>query len=235
MIGLVCIGMSNGVRECDDFRRRLAGEYAAEVNPQVRVVNCAVGSHAIEKWIDPAFDDVLWDACISQKIPAAGLRPDQVRVIWHKAADQFNTENDGSARPPYPAAASDYFRFYEHLSAFAGRLPAELPSVQAVYTSSRSYGGFAGNQDQRGEPLSYEEGHALNQWLATHRTVGGVWYGWGAYLWAPSCSTGITNGGGVCYDRADFVNDGVHPSASGQAKVSGLLHAAFMDTDWYAR
>jgi len=233
VIGLVCTGMSNGVRECDDFRARVGGEYAGAINPQVRVVNCAVGGHAIEKWIDPSFDSTLWDACISQKIPAAGLRPDQVRVIWHKAADQSNTAPGGGAKPPYPDAGSDYFAFYDHLTAFAARLPTKFPSVQAVYTSSRSYGGFAGNQAARGEPLSYEEGHALNQWLMSHSTVTGVWYGWGAYLWAPSCANGITNGGGVCYVREDYVSDGVHPSASGQQKISALLHARFMKEAWY--
>ncbi len=235
LIGFVCIGMSNGVRECDDFRARVGAGYANAVNPQVRIVNCAVGNHAIEKWIDPSFDSTLWDACISQKIPAAGLRPDQVRVVWHKAADQFNTGPGGVAKPPYPDAGSDYFAFYENLTVFAARVPNKFPSVQAVYTSSRSYGGFAGNGAARGEPLSYEEGHALNQWLASHRTVGGVWYGWAAYLWAPSCASGITNAGGICYNREDFVDDGVHPSSAGQQKISQLLHERFMKEAWYAR
>lgn len=235
VIGLVCVGMSNGVRECDDFQQRVRGSYATEINPQVRVVNCAVGGNAIERWIDPAFDADLWDDCIARKLPAAGLRLDQVRVIWHKAADQFNALPGGGSRPPYPSPSSDYFTFHDHLTAFAARVRGKFPAVQAVYTSSRSYGGFAGNQAQRGEPLSYEEGHALNQWLSSHAAVDGVWYGWGAYLWAPSCATGVTNGGGVCYDREDFVSDGVHPSASGQLKVSGLLHARFRREAWYRR
>jgi len=54
-----------------------------------------------------------------------------------------------------------------------------------VYTSSRCFGGYAGNAG-RGEPLSYEEGHALNTWLRDNPAVGGVWYGWGPYLWAPA-------------------------------------------------
>lgn len=109
---------------------------------------------------------------------------------------------------------------------------AEFPAVQAVYTSSRSYGGYAENSG-RGEPLSYEEGHALNRWLEEHPSVDGVWYGWGGYLWAPACLTGVTNGSGVCYDREDYVGDGVHPSASGEAKISRVLHERFRQHDWY--
>ena len=234
MIGLVCVGMSNGNQECTDFLERVAGTFAPDVNPAVRVVNCAVGGHAIERWIDPAYDGVLWDDCVTRKIPQAGLRPDQVRVLWHKAANQFTTVSGGAAKPTYPAAGSDYEAFLGNLGEFAARVPDKFPSVQAVYSSSRSYGGFAGNPG-RGEPLSYEEGHALNSWLRENREVRGVWYGWGAYLWAPDCATGVSNGGGACYVREDYVADGVHPSTSAKAKVSSLLHARFRQESWYRR
>ncbi|MDH5234123.1 MAG: hypothetical protein OEW77_04125 [Gemmatimonadota bacterium] len=234
LVGVVCVGMSNANQECADFIGRVTTEYAAAVDPSVRVVNCAVGGHAIERWIDTLYDATLWDDCVARKLPAAGLRLDQVRVLYHKAADQFTTGAGGAALPVYPAAGSDYENFGRNLDAFAGRVRAKFPAVQAVYTSSRSYGGFAGSAG-RGEPLSYEEGHALNGWLRDHAAVEGVWYGWGPYLWAPACGGGPTNGGGVCYDRADYVSDGVHPSASGTAKMSALLHARLLREAWYRR
>lgn len=234
VIGVVCIGMSNANQECTDFQTRLRGEYAAAVNPAVRVVNCAVGGHAIERWIDPAYDGTLWTPCIAQRLPQAGVRLDQVRVIYHKAADQFTTGSGNQALPLYPTAGSDYENFVRNLQTFSARVQGKFPQVQAVYTSSRSYGGFAGSPT-RGEPLSYEEGHALNTWLAAHRTVDGVWYGWGPYLWAPSCTSGVRNAGGVCYDREDYVSDGIHPSASGEAKISALIHARFLKETWYRR
>ncbi|HEX2723220.1 MAG TPA: hypothetical protein VHM24_09900 [Gemmatimonadaceae bacterium] len=234
VIGMVCIGMSNANQECADFQARFRGQFAPAVNPAVRFANCAVGGHAIELWIDPSYDAELWTRCINQVLPAAGIRPDQVRVIFHKAADQFTSGPGNSMLPVYPAPGSDYENFRANLQSFAARVKAKFPSAQAVYTSSRSYGGYA-NSFTRGEPLSYEEGHALNTWLATHKTVDGVWYGWGPYLWAPACGTGLMNKGGVCYDRADYVTDGVHPSASGEAKVSALMHARFLAEDWYKR
>ena len=234
IIGVVCVGMSNGNQECADFIQRVRGGFAAEVNPAVRVVNCAVGGHAVERWNDPAYDETLWDACVTRKLGQAGVRVDQVRVLWHKAADQFTTLPNGGSMPLYPSPASDYEAFLANLGVFAGRVHTKLPSVQAVYVSSRSYGGFAGTP-ARGEPLSYEEGHALNTWLARNREVQGVWYGWGPYLWAPDCATGVRNGGGICYVREDYVADGVHPSAAGQAKVSGLLHERLRQHAWYRR
>lgn len=234
VIGVVCVGMSNGNQECADFIRRIRGEYASEVNVAVRVANCAVGGHAVEKWIDPTFDSDLWDRCTSLVLPQAGIRVDQVRVIWHKAANQFTMGAGNSVLPTYPSAGSDYENFLANLTKFAERVPGKFPAVRAVYTSSRSYGGFASSAG-RGEPLSYEEGHALNSWLQKNREVSGVWYGWGAYLWAPACGSGVTNASNVCYNRDDYVNDGVHPSPLGEAKVSRMLHSRFLKESWYRR
>jgi hypothetical protein len=234
VIGVVCVGMSNAQQECDAFVERVRGPWAGEVDPRVRVANCAVGGHAIERWNDPAFDDRLWDACRNVKLAAAGIRADQVRVLYHKAANQFTTGPNNLALPLYPHPDSDYERFLSNLAIFAARVPAEFPSAQAVYTSSRSYGGYAPHPG-RGEPLSYEEGHALNSWLRHNPTVGGVWHGWGPYLWAPDCATGVTNGAGLCYVRADYVEDGVHPSADGRAKIARAVHDRLLQHAWYRR
>jgi hypothetical protein len=234
VIGVVCVGMSNSNQECAAFISHVRGAGAGEINPAVRVANCAVGGHAIERWIDPAFDDTLWDACLARKLAQAGIRPDQVRVVYHKAANQFTTGQGGAPMPLYPSPGSDYERFVANLSSFAARVSQEIPSVQAVYTTSRSYGGFA-NQAGRGEPLSYEEGHALNTWLAQNRTVQGVWYGWGPYIWAPDCATGVTNASSMCYVRADYQADGVHPSPSGESKIALAVHRRFVQEAWYRR
>ena len=218
----------------DEFKTEVETTWASEVNAAVRVVNCARGGHAIEKWIDPGFDSALWERCLDTLLPGEGVRPDQVRVLYHKAANQFTTGQHGSVFPPYPATDSDFWAFHDNLTTFAARVSTWFPEVVAVYTSSRTYGGFARNLG-RGEPLSYEEGLALNQWLESHPTFGGVWYGWGPYLWAPDCADGGFNGSGVCYDRADFKDDGVHPSPSGRQKVAGLIHERLREHAWYRR
>lgn len=227
-IGVVCVGMSNATQECRAFRQRLAAGWSAAVNPEVRVVDCAVGSHAIERWNDPAYDAALWDECKGPKLAAEGLSPDQVRVIYHKAANQFG------APVYYPEPGSDHLAFQENLSAFSRRVRAEFPSVQAVYTSSRSYGGFT-TRPERGEPLSYEEGHALNGWLSVNSSVDGAWYGWGPYLWAPDCATGLTNGTGTCYVVGDYQADQVHPAAGALEKITSMIHERFLREPWYRR
>ena len=171
---------------------------------------------------------------MGRRLGEGGGRADQVRVLYHKAANQFTTGAGGTALPTYPDPSSDYQAFLVNLTALAARARTKLPSVQAVYTSSRSYGGFSANPG-RSEPLSYEEGHALNTWLAGHPAVDGAWYGWGPYLWALDCASGVTNASDVCYVRGDYVEDGVHPSDTGRAKVARLIHERLLREAWYRR
>jgi hypothetical protein len=231
IIGVVCVGMSNGAQECNRWIQQATGPWQGEVSAAVRIVNCALGGHAIERWNDGSFDGVLWDDCINRRLGLAGVRADQVRVLYHKAANQFGVSG-GSQLPAYPAANANFHPFLVNLGTFAAKAAVKFPSVRAVYTTSRSYGGFAG-AGPRGEPQAYEEGHALNQWLASHSTVGGVWHGWGPYIWAPACTDGVTNASGVCYDRADFQTDAVHPSVSGELKIARMIHQRFLQESWY--
>jgi hypothetical protein len=46
------------------------------------------------------------------------------------------------------------------------------------------------------------------------------WLTWGPYLWAAGAKK---RADGFFYDRQDFVADGTHHSAAGQAKVGRLL------------
>jgi len=233
IIGVVCVGMSNAHQECRHWIERIEGPWQSDVGNAVRVANCSVGGHAIERWNDPAFDDMLWDDCIEGKLSEAGLRTEQVRVIYHKAANQFGNIN-GRQLPSMPSQDANYHLFLDNLDRFAARVPEKFADVQAVYTTSRSYGGFAGANSPRGEPQAYEEGHALNTWLARNETVGEIWYGWGPYIWAPACDSGITNGSDVCYTRDDYHEDAVHPTMRGQRKIARMIHERFRREGWYS-
>ncbi len=235
-IGVVCIGMSNAAQECGYYISSYLPKVMDEINPEVEFVNCAVGGNAIERWIDPARDGILWQECIDKKLPQAGLTVDQIKVIYHKAANMFTGPDPGvdAAYPPYPDANSDYFRFYNNLDEFAGRVKSFFPNVQAVYTTSRSFGGFA-DKSTRGEPVSYEEGHALNTWLQDNESVDGAWYGWGAYIWAPDCASGNLNLSNVCYVAGDFQSDGTHPGPGAKDKIGNMIHNHFLQHSWYTR
>jgi len=233
VIGMVCIGMSNAAQECDRYKLAIQNVYADEVSDNVKLINCALGSHAIERWNDPEYDSALWERC-ADLILVEGLALSQVRVVLHKAANQYTLNENGQALPEYPHENSDFFKFKNNLSVFGERVTEYFPELQAVFTSSRIYGGFT-DRINRGEPLSYEEGHALNQWLEEHESINGIWFGWGPYIWAPACSSGIVNGKGFCYERSDFVQDAIHPASSGEVKVAKMWHMKLSQYQWYRK
>jgi hypothetical protein len=45
----------------------------------------------------------------------------------------------------------------------------------------------------------------------------------------------VTNKSGICYDRSDFIDDGVHPAAGARGKISGMLHQRLLAESWYRR
>lgn len=231
VIGMVCIGMSNAAQECDRYIQAITTVFSDEVNSNIRLINCALGGHAIEKWNDPEFDAELWNRCTTL-ISEAELLLSDIRVVLHKAANQFTIGPNRQALPYYPNPESDFFAFKDNLSIFSERVTNFFPDLQAVFTTTRSYGGYT-NRPERGEPLSYEEGHALNQWLLDNPSVNDVWFGWGPYIWAPDCSVGVKNGLGFCYDRSDYSQDAVHPSSTGEVKIAKMWHFKLSEYQWY--
>lgn len=233
IIGMVCIGMSNASQECNRYIQAITTVFIDEVSSNIKLVNCALGGHAIEKWNNPEFDTELWNRC-TDLISEAELSLSDIHVVLHKAANQFTIGPNRQPLPYYPNPESDFFAFKENLSIFSERVTNFFPELQAVFTTSRSYGGFT-DRPERGEPLSYEEGHALNQWLLENPSFNEVWFGWGPYIWAPDCSKGINNGLGFCYDRSDYSQDAVHPSSTGEVKVAKMWHFRLSEYEWYRK
>lgn len=230
-IGVVCIGMSDPATECGDYIARINSHWIGDVASEVVVLNCGRPGAGIEDWLNAEHDWNLWGACLNVLLPYIPIRRDQIRVVYHTAANRQTTRADGTPLPTYPHPESDYQNLYDNLDTFAERVTTFFPNVQAVYTSSRNYAGFAGG----GEPLSYEEGHAVNSWLGQNSMVNGVWYGWGAYAWAPDCASEVMNGGGICYNQTDFDEGGLHSSPVGRGKVSWLIHHRLLLEGWYRR
>lgn len=227
-IGVVAIGFSNARQEFDRYVQRYRDH--PDVATGVVPVNCARGGNALESWLTKP---ELWQEC-RDTIAAAGLRSDQVRVIWSKNANQYT----GHGRT-LPDAAADYYDIVANVEALVERIERQFPSVQAVYHTSRSYGGYVAPDKQapRGEPISYEGGHAVNTVLRRWEEQGrptSAWMGWGPYIWADGATP---NGTGMKWLPEDFMDGGTdpHPSSTGRDKVAAALHDHFMGYDWYRR
>lgn len=96
-----------------------------------------------------------------------------------------------------------------------------FPNLQQVYLSSRIYAGYESNPNHAETQTGYDNGFAVKAIVA--EAVAGstsVWGAWGPYLWADGETP---RNDGLTWECSDFESDGVHPSASGEAKVAGLL------------
>ncbi len=225
---IVAISMSNGHQEFSRFAELY--ENHADVSNDIVMINCATPGSAIERWIETNADQ--WPECKAKVTKKYSL--DQVKVVWAKNADQF-TEHGRTLPDPQ----ADYYDLVDHIGALMQRIHAEFPSVQAVFNSSRIWGGYVTGEKQaaRGEPISYEGGFATNtvieQFQQGQLPNAPPWIGWGPYIWA----NGLTpNGSGIFWDRTDFQGnngDNQHPSINGSTKVADALHDFFMQYDWY--
>jgi hypothetical protein len=227
-IGLVSIGPSNTKQE---FETWAAG--APATNPAVVLVNGAQSGVIATEWANPA--NACWTA-LDALVEVAGLKPAQVQVAWVKLANPLR----GGPWPAY----KDLLQ--ADTEAVLKLLATRFPNLKVAYLSSWVYGGYATIHpgDVDAEPAAYESGFAVRGLI--ERQLDGLlpysgaervapWLAWGPYLWAD----GLTpRADGLIWECADYeVDDGQHPSPSGEAKVAAMLTSFFTSdptaTPWF--
>ncbi len=220
---LLSIGMSNTTNEFSTFKR------AADADPRKRagvaVVDGAQGGQDAEHVKDPSGS--YWRV-VDQRLQASGATAQQVQVVWLKEAIARPTEE-------FPADAR---RLQADLHAIVDVLRGRFANLRLVYTSSRTYAGYATTQ-LNPEPYAYQSGFAV-KWLVRERIDnklrGRPWLGWGPYLWTDG-TKGRSDG--LVWTCQDVRSDGTHPSTSGAQKVTDLL-LRFFETNatakpWFVR
>jgi hypothetical protein len=203
---LLSVGMSNAAHEFRSFMRLTSQD--PEVNPAVKLVDGAMGGWDARRVARPRSG--YW-AALDRRLAAEGVSPRDVQVVWLKEAIS------GEDRPfPQDARA-----LRANLRAIVRILGRRFPSLRLIYTSSRTYGGYAVT-GLNPEPAAYDSGFAV-RWLIQDRIEGrlkGPWIGWGPYLWTDGTSG---RADGFTWTCEDVRRDGTHPSAAGAAKVARLL------------
>ncbi|HYT82845.1 MAG TPA: hypothetical protein VEK86_05295 [Gemmatimonadales bacterium] len=244
-IVLLSIGMSNTTQEfcagsstttsCTawSFMGQAAAD-AAVSTTTLAIVNGARGGQDAQTW--DAATDANYDSVRLSRLAPLGLTERQVQVAWVKQAD-------AGPRDSLASSQADAYQLETRLGNIVRALTTRYPNLQLVFLSSRIYAGYA-TTTLNPEPYAYESGFAV-KWLvqaqidqvANGGTVtdpragdlnydsGAPWIGWGPYLWADG--TTPRQGDGLIWERGDFVQDGTHPSQSGQQKVGTMLLAFF--------
>lgn len=225
LIVMLSIGMSNtsqefGAFERDEDRNPLR-------NGRVVLLNAAVGGQSAEVIKDPAA--AYW-GIVDDRLAAIGATREQVQVVWLKQA------NGNPQTTAFPAHAQ---QLQSDLGDIVRVIKGRFENAALCYLSSRSYGGYSTNP-LRWEPLSYETGFGV-KWLIEAQISGdpSLNYNpgagpvvaplllWGAYIWANGAAP---RDDGFFLLEQDYQGDGIHPSPSGEQKISALL-TAFFDAD----
>lgn len=220
-IVLLSIGMSNASQEFRSFMRLATGD--PQLNPAVRLVDGAMGTWDARRVARPGAG--YW-AALDRRLVAAGTSPREVQAVWLK-------ESISGEDRAFPQDAK---ALKTNLRAIAQTLARRFPNLRMIYTSSRTYGGYAVTA-LNPEPAAYDSGYAV-RWLIQDRMeskLKGPWIGWGPYLW-----TDGTKGraDGLTWTCDDVRKDGTHPSPAGANKIANLL-LQFFKTDptaksWFA-
>ena len=223
-IVVLSIGFSNPNMEFPVFQKLAAAE--SGINPKVKLVNGCVGGRSSEVIANP--DSNYWKE-VRNLIDHASTTPQQIQVLWIKLVVPNPTQ-------PFPVEAR---QLAGHYVATLQNVHKYFPNAKLAFLSNRTYGGYT-EANGSPEPWAYESGFGVKWALAAQIAgkpeanydpakgeVRAVWAEWGPYLWTDGVKG---RKDGMVYLRSDVGVDGLHPSASGQQKVSTLL-LNFFKTD----
>lgn len=205
-IVVLSIGMSNTSQEFRALMRLAADD--PSINRAVKLVDGAIVGWDARRVARPRSG--YWPA-LARRLGAEGVAPREVQAVWLKQA----ISGEDRAFP------QDAKALQANLRVIARILPRRFPNLRLIYTSSRSYGGYAVTPENP-EPAAYDSGYAV-RWLIQDRIkrrLKGPWIAWGPYLW-----TDGTRGraDGFTWTCDDVRKDGTHPSPAGAAKVARAL------------
>jgi len=244
---LLSIGMSNATQEwCSQNSGPPCAPWTfmgkAATDPTINhyslvIVNGAADGQDAPAWTSPS--SASYDRIKLGRLAPLGLSENQVQVVWVKLDDQKPSLS-------LPADSADANILLTNLALVMRALRVRYPYLRLVFLSSRIYGGYA-TTDLNPEPYAYESGFSV-KWLIESQInemrgqppnprVGTLNYTskaaplilWGPYIWANGTTP---RSDGLTWERADFEEDGMHPSQSGEAKVSQRLIDFFKNSPY---
>jgi hypothetical protein len=223
-IVLLALGMSNTKQEFDKFMELTYGQ----TSDAVVLENGAKAGYDAAAIADPTSE--YW-AFIDDHLISRDLSRLQVQAIWIKQA--IAGESD-----PFPQDAQQLRNYLRSIVLIAKN---RYPNAEAIYFSSRTYGGYAEPNSASPEPWAYQGGFAV-KWLIESQINGSdpalsyanaPWLAWGPYLWADGMDP---RSDGLFWKCNDFEDDGTHPSPAGELKVATRLLDFFVNdptTTWF--
>lgn len=228
-IVMMSVGYGNTSRTFEQFKAMAATAPRVDREHLV-MVNAAGTGIGAKEWDQPW--DWNYTRIGNSVLPAAGVSPKQVQVLWVQLINEH----------PFAPMGIQYAEAYQVKGFLSDALRMMknyfYPNLQIAYLSSTEYGGYD-TGDYYPEPFAYESAFSVRwviegqlSWARTgglwDTRVGDVdytrgsvpWVTWGPYLWA----NGETpRSDGLAWYREDFEADGANLSAAGARKSGAML------------
>lgn len=220
-IVLLSLGMSNAASEFNRFME-LAHEQRTDINPNLVIVNGALGGQTADRWLE--LGNLAWNEAAA-RLTHRKVTPQQVQVVWIK---QVLTNMGG-----FPDKALE---LQSALETIVHNLYQVYPNLKIIYLSSRTRSYLYG-MGLSPEPAAYESAFAV-RWLIEKQINGdpelnydpargeakAPFLSWGPYLWIDGETA---RSDGRVWKAEDLAVDCTHPSRTGVNKVGEMLMEFF--------
>lgn len=236
-IGFLAVGASNPVHEWNTFVDMAIND--PYTNPNIVYINGCIGGVSIEDMNSGQSAVGDYFAKLANTVYAEGITPEQVQAIWFKS--------DCLSHEMWNMTEEEYIQYFaDNFTQTLQKLYAAFPNLQIVYTSGRNNPYVDENSDvylSHGGPRAYFNQLGYREVMDRQITGNADLIAYGADKKAPvltwstplySYPLGTPNGSGHVWNASDVINDGLHPTESGQIKVATLLHN-FFSTDTQAK
>ncbi len=223
-IGFISMGMSNA----NIFFAGLRDSAIAFpfLNSKLTMINGATGGFDIDAMLDTTGQ--YWTT-LNQKLTFAGITNNQVQVIWFMQAKHISGIPQNEGIEHIEIMESKFLQAFHYFKII-------FPNLKQIYCSGRDYGGYSQPGGGNPEPYSFYTNWAFRKLVErqingdTLLTYSGsnaktAWLSWANNVWADGKNSRTDGFNWHCPD--DVQQDGVHPNASGKAKVASLLFQFF--------
>ena len=224
VVGFISIGFSNTSREFRQFLHVMRQQ--PDLHPNLVAVDCARGAVGLEDLVGPTHPRNYWPH-VGAQLTKAGVSLKQVQIVWLQI---------GYVSTPPGPFPSWQLQEQNDLTLLVRALKRRMPNLLLCYVTSRIYGHYSPAPRAGGAGRLRER---LRVQVADRGPDGGIELLElqpaqgnrpraldlvGPYTWADGV---VPRSDGLTWRCRDFLNDGVHPSEIGMAKIGQMLLSFF--------
>jgi len=220
MVGFVALGHSMGKKIFDQMLLQMNSD--PDKWPLLKPINaCVAGRDAIDL---SSLTNPYWTTEVPAALALANTTPAQVQVVWMMS---------GVQSPQYSWPANTPW-LRDLMITCVQNAKTYFPNLKQLWLSVPHYEGYKLAPPST-EPWTYESGFAVKDLIELqtqgddslnfrnpNKPIVAPWVSWGGYFWTDGAVARTTDGLYLTCP-SDMLNDGVHTSVTGSAKLADYL------------